>query len=541
MKKFSKIVIIFSFFFLVCFSSCKREKEAAKVIRADCGKYGTIYQIVPYSFSDSDGDGIGDLKGITEKLDYIYSLGFTGVWLTPVHPSPSYHKYDVTDYLAIDRQFGTLDDYKEMVEKSHSLSMTVLLDLVFNHTSNSHSWFIQSAKSQKENDRNGRYYNYYNWSESKKPNYELDSVSGKYYECRFWGGMPDLNLQLVLDDPVPRYDEVTGKSLNLSADLYDIMKFWLVDYGVDGFRLDACTSYFSSTADTVRFLSWLNEKAKEIKPDCYLVGEGSWGVSPASNRQYYESGVDSFFNFDDALATGSIARVGNTQDATLLSIGISGNLSNCAQGLPAPFVVNHDLPGRLIGSSGGRESERLKFTYAIEAMYTGCIFHYYGDEIGMTVAPGSKADEDKRLPLFWGDKYTCKPVSGSREVTEKDAYPFGSVKKLLKEKDSSINFIAECNRIRNLYPAIMKGQIVQIFASEDKTFSANIKSYEEEKVLILVNASHTESYTYDYSSTDFYRLSGKLAAVSGTSIRQVKGEARKIIMPPLSVCVIAEQ
>ena len=145
------------------------------------------YEIFIYSFADSDGDRIGDFKGATEKLDYVRDLGFTGIWLMPIMPSPSYHKYDVSDYYDIDPQYGTLDDFKAFLARAHELDIKVTIDLVVNHTSNLHPWF-QSSKTGADSP----YRDYYNWQDKGGSGYE--KIGDSYYECRFVSTMPDLNL-----------------------------------------------------------------------------------------------------------------------------------------------------------------------------------------------------------------------------------------------------------------------------------------------------------------------------------------------------------
>ncbi|MCD8195472.1 MAG: hypothetical protein LUD22_04175 [Coprobacillus sp.] len=549
----------------ICLTSCSSSKPGSipevEQEKVDMGKYNTIYQIFPYSFADSNRDGIGDLKGIYDKLDYIADMGFTGIWITPVHESTTYHKYDVIDYYSIDSDFGTLDDYKALVDKAHDLGMIVIMDLVFNHTSNQNEWFKQSRTAQGKGDTSSQYYYYYNWYEEipsgrSSNDFSYDSTAKKYYECPFWSGMPDLNWDYVFDQNFEAH-LADGSPANLATELTDIMEFWLIDYGVDGFRLDATTSYYgNSNADTndVKVLSWINEKAKAIKPDCYIVGEGSWGTSAYSNSSFYTSGIDSFFNFADAYSTGNIAKIFNQQNATTFADSINQDLTGASytytdsegnqvteQYVPAPFITNHDTTGRLVGASRGRENiDYLKFTYALESMWTGCIYHYYGDEIGMTVISPQDTDENKRIPLEWGDKYTCKPVSGTSEYSSSEAYPFGSVKKVMKSKDNSIDFISKCNKVRNAHPAITQGSAEMIYSSSDKTFSANIKTCDSEQVLVLINASWTSDYTYDYSESGFSTVVGQLAASSGTYIRQDDPNISELVLPPLSICVLAK-
>lgn len=235
---------------LLLLSACgERRREAEENVIDD--KYRNWYEVFVYSYYDSDGDRIGDLAGLAEKLDYIASLGMNGIWLMPIMPSPSYHKYDVTDYYGIDPQYGTLEDFSALLDKAHSLGIDVIIDLVVNHTSSEHPWFL-SAKA----DVNSEYREYYNWSDEPRDGYA--KAGGSWYECRFVNTMPDLNLD----------------SEAVRAEIERILRFWLEDVGVDGFRLDAVTSYYTGERErNIDFLSWLGDTARAISPDCYIVGE----------------------------------------------------------------------------------------------------------------------------------------------------------------------------------------------------------------------------------------------------------------------------
>ncbi len=494
------------------------------------GKYGTYYQIFPYSYADSNGDGIGDIPGITAKLDYIHDLGFNGIWLTPVHPSTSYHKYNVDDYFDIDPDFGTLDDYKEMVDKAHDLGMTVILDLVLNHSGRNNPWFKESAQAHVSGNTSNQYYNYYNWSTSYQTGYSSYNNSW-YYEARFDSNMPDLNVDSVVQDP----------SCDLAKDLTEVMRYWLIDYDVDGFRLDAVTSFYGYSdagADDAEFLKWINDTAKSIKPDCYIVAEGAWDRTSA-NTVLLQSGIDSCFNFDFKGTEGYIGKAVNQQNATYFQTGYNNSMSGLPEGcIPAPFICNHDNPsGRLVGATQARTApQRLKFGYGLLAMSTGCIFNYYGDEIGMA-APTPSKDEDLRIPMWWGDKYTCTPVNGSSEIDEETVYPYGTVKSLLKNKNSSLAYVAKANEVRNTHLAIPRGDCTTVY-SNTNAFQACEKTYQDDSVLLLINASTYEYITYDYSNYAGYTtIDAEL--VSDTSYK-VSSTSTSVTVPPESIIIMTK-
>ncbi len=502
------------------------------------GKYGTYYEIFPYSYADSNNDGIGDIPGITAKLDYIHDLGFNGIWLTPVHPSTTYHKYNVDDYFDIDPDFGTLEDYKEMVDKAHDLGMTVILDLVVNHSGRNNPWFTESAQAHAKGDTSNQYYNYYNWSTTYPGTGWNAYNSNWYYECEFDNSMPDLNLQWVLDDP----------NCYLAQDLTEVMRFWLEEYDVDGFRLDAVTTYFgNSNVDNsdAAVLKWINDTAKSIKPDCYIVAEGAWSGT-SSNLTLLESGIDSCFNFDFKGTEGYIGTTVNTQNATNFQKAYDNSMPKNSDGtsklhegyLPAPFVCNHDSPsGRLVGATQGRNApQRLKFGYGLLAMSTGCIFNYYGDEIGMA-CKNSSTDEDLRIPMNWGDKYTCEKVSGASDYEDIDVYPYGTVKSLLKDDNSSLAYVAHANQVRNTHLAIPCGDCTTVY-SDGNPFQGFEKTYGDDSVLLLVNASLTESYEYVIGSVEGYIVIDD--ALICDSQYELTATDSSVIVPPESIVIMVK-
>lgn len=527
---------------LLSFSACSFGAKG-DILNAEVGKttdnMRTYYEIFPYSFADSNGDGVGDLQGIIDKLDYVEAMNFDGLWLTPVHKSTTYHKYDVVDYMSIDPQFGTLDDYDNLVTACHERGMTILLDLVFNHTSSSHEWFEKCAAAHIRDDQDpnssiGKYYNYYRFEkleegEQLKAGWAFYANTRWAYECQFWSGMPDLNLQNVLDEPEG----------SLATDLKEIMRFWLVDHNVDGFRLDATSEYF--TADSTRntqFLTWLNETAKEIKPGCYIVGEGTWG-NKAENQRYQASGVESFFSFQHSQGGGNLSFSVRQEKAAYLYLIDEENVQYAGGGIPATFLANHDT-GRAYGSTqAANDLNNLKMAYGLMAMCYGTVYHYYGDEVGMTVLSRSGSDsykdEDKRQPMPWGDSYQCRPVTGSTSGEDSAKYPLGTVAQQLEQSDSVIAYITQANAIRRAFPQIARNEAKNVYINENRTVCIVSKGEGNEKIYIVMNASHDYSETYDLSLLGNVELA---ATLSTGEIPSVKGNT--LTIPAQSFAILTE-
>ena len=438
-------------------------------------KYRTYYEIFPYSFYDSNGDGIGDIKGVTSKLDYLNDgdtktttdLGVEGIWLMPIMPSPSYHKYNVADYKNIDEAYGTLDDFKEMLTEAHKRNINVIIDFVINHTSRQHEWYQKAIEELKAGKTDG-YVQYYHFKENNdEKGWNKAGVGDWYYECEFDADMPDLNL--------------TNEKVR--SELEDIVKFWL-DMGVDGFRLDAVKYYESTgTADSVSDLKWLYDYAKSVKDDVYMVGE-CWDASGIIS-DFYKSGADSFFNFDMQGATGRVNSALNREDALSYVQALEDwqktiKASN-PNAIDAPFISNHDT-ARSAGFLTTLTSRKM--AAAMYILAPGNSFVYYGEEIGMT---GSSSDPDKRTGMYWSstDKtgYVEKiPGSANKDVPEK------SVEEQLKDDNSLLSFYKRVIALKNQNPEIARGDVTAVDLG-NKAVSGYVSSYNDSKVMVIYNVS----------------------------------------------------
>jgi alpha-amylase len=381
--------------------------------------HAVFYEIFVQSFADSNGDGIGDINGMATKLDYLQELGITAVWLMPISPSPSYHKYDVTDYYSVHPDYGTLDDFKNFVHQAHARGIKVIIDFVINHTSSQHPWFLNARTGI-----HAKYRDYYIWAgkenvveqiEKTEISADSDNIrqwhpinaedpSAQYYYGFFNSDMPDLNH----DNPAVRNE------------VYAIGKFWLSEVGVDGFRMDAAKHIFPNdrAADTHAFWKAFKAKMQSVKPDVYLIGE-VW--CDARSAAPYAAGFSSLFNFD--LAQSILESVDKRQQKAAAVVGNSYKISDGqrlvdiinesfpwfkAQNkhfLEASFLSNHDQ--NRTGSVLGGKTDKIRLAACILFTLPGIPFIYYGEELGML---GMKPDEHIREPMLWDEmeRDTCR-------------------------------------------------------------------------------------------------------------------------------------
>jgi glycosidase len=403
-----------------------------------------FYQIFVGSFRDSDGDGLGDLRGITEKLDYLKDLGVNGIWLTPINPSPTYHKYDVLDYYAIDPGFGTMEDFEELIAEAGKRGISIILDLVINHTSSQHPWFL-AALEELENGSEPHYQLFYNFVDSRLGDGYYPAPGGLFYEAHFWSEMPDLNMD----------------NEELRDIIADIARFWL-EKGAAGFRLDAAMHIYSgSQAKNLAFWTWFSDMCREIREDVFLVGE-VW-----SNEQeilpYFTTGL-SLFNFPFSGHSGTIS--------SAISSGGGGGLSSSIErwdheirsrspdGVNCLFLSNHDT-----GRSAGFISDpnKRKLAAAIYLMIPGSPFIYYGEEIGMT---GSGIDENKRTGMVWSLTDPAGIPDNPAAATN-DRLPAAGVAEQLADPDSLLNYYRAVLALKAGYPDILDGEVTQIAVEED--------------------------------------------------------------------------
>ncbi len=408
-----------------------------------------FYEIFVGSFSDSDGDGIGDLRGIINRMDYLNdgdpasgkSLGVEGIWLTPVFSSPTYHKYDVTDYYTIDPSFGTMDDLKELIDLCHERDVKLILDMPLNHTGNQCRWYRNFVNAHLMHNPDHAFYDFYTWldADEKSPaGRHFDTVpnAGIKVETNFSSSMPELN-----------YDNDQVRQAVL-----DVARFYL-EMGVDGFRFDAAKYLYLGEHDrNVEFWSWYIGGLKKTNPDVYTVAE-VWDGDGVIERYLP---VFNCFHFSASQAEGVIAAAAKGGDVSKFTVATQQYIDSIhavnPEAMNIYFIANHDTDraaGYLTMASG-----RMHMAANLYLLSPGSPFIYYGEEIGLRGSRGGEnTDANRRLAMLWGDGDTVKDPVGST-YTKQTPY---SVKDLLEMKGSLVNHYKQVLMVRKANPEIARG------------------------------------------------------------------------------------
>ncbi|MBE6142303.1 MAG: hypothetical protein E7175_05680 [Erysipelotrichaceae bacterium] len=411
------------------------------------------YEIFVRSFYDTNNDGTGDIKGVTAKLPYLADLGIKTLWLMPIHPSPTYHGYDVKDYYAVNPDYGTLADFDELVSEANKLNIDIMLDMVFNHSSTQIPWFNKSYEDYKaKKSGTDSKADWYNWSTSSKSGYS--KYKDLYYEARFDSSMPDLNFD----------------SASMRKEIEKIFSFWIKDHGIKGFRLDAVLYYYYGNADkNAEVLTWMEKVGKDNNKDFYMVGE-AW-TDNSTTLEYYKSKCDSFFKFKSSLdgkANDAMMNIIRSSSA-IVPYDANGKWAKAIQkyeasvkennpdGYSSYFLSNHDMDR--CGDS--LEECFMKSAASLYGLMPGTSFMYYGEEIylkGKRVTdPDDMSDARRRLPMIWSksDKTgECKfPEKGREDLDDNEQVEEGA-NDLMKVGYSLPNHFKKVINVRNKYPFI---------------------------------------------------------------------------------------
>lgn len=445
-----------------------------------------FYQIFVRSFADSSQgplacDGIGDLQGIIENLDYLAALGVGGIWLTPIMESPSYHGYDTTNYYRVNPEFGTNADVKKLVAAAHQKGIRVIIDLVLNHGSIADPRFTQAV------DANSPYRDWYTWSSDIPAGaagpwgQEIWHFGGKsqgkeqHYYGLFWSGMPDWNY----------------RNPKVTQEMHKVAEFWLKEMGVDGFRMDAIRYLFENgneLQDQPETHAWLKDfkaKVKDWKSDALTVGE-VWATTTIV-ADYQDDELSLTFQFD--LAKAILDGVMNGSASTI-QFGLEDSWKSFKANQFASFLTNHDIE-RVINQLQGR-LDKAKLAASVLLTGPGVPFVYYGEEIGL---PGLKPDELLRTPMPWtGGQYGgFSSVKPWQPLTK--GFEQRNVKAQWQDPQSLLSHYRQLIALRNQHPALQYGDLVLLDSGNDAVL-AFARVTANSRVLVLLNL--TDKAVTDY-------------------------------------------
>lgn len=446
--------------------------------------YRVFYQIFVGSFSDSNGDGIGDIRGIINRMDYLNdgdinsgkSLGVQGLWLSPIFLSPSYHGYDVQDYYKVDPSYGTEEDLKELLALCHERNVKVIIDLPINHTSNKNEWFVQFKEAVAQGDIDNKYYFYYTSVTAKERKagitYQPIPNSNRYFECNFSSDMPELN-----------FDDT-----NVFNECVNIARYWL-ELGVDGFRFDAVKYiYFGDNTRSIAFWSKYMKELKAIKSDIYVVGEDWSGEGEILD---YTEALDCF-DFGTSGTDGIISQAAKNGNVTSYVKYVASHLNRMklknVDAIWKPFISNHDMDR----SAGYLFVSQYQAHMAANLLLltSGSPFIYYGEEIGLRGSRGSEnTDANRRLAMLWGDGDTVRDPQGATYEASKQIN--GTVASQLENENSLYNYYCRLIAIRNKYPAIARGEYTAL-TYDNRSFGGFLVTYGGEQIGIFHNVTGEE-------------------------------------------------
>lgn len=502
---------------------------------ASTDKYRNFYQIFVHSFADSDGDEVGDLQGIIDHLDYLNDgdpnsgddLGIDGIWLTPIMPSSSYHKYDVENYYDIDPAFGTLETFDTLVEECHKRGINLIMDLVLNHISVRNPLFTNACLEVAEGklDGDAEYFEIHEASYFNS-NTQVLVLGGDYAcEANFSLEMPEWNLN----------------SEKTREEFKNIAKFWL-DRGVDGFRLDACKFYTNVGTKGSEFLEWFVNACREIKDDVYIVGE-TWS-DDSDIKELYSSGIDSQFAFKFSDSSGLINEMINTQKGFSLVSKVANYEKKMRESNPdlinAMFLSNHDQM-RIGNSLYSHGIDYEKFAASVYMLFPGNSFTYYGEEIG-TQAPSSTGDANYRTAMDFDDDNLNKIKLDAigRLGEDYDTPPHGGVKQQLGDKNSLLNFYRRVIKVKLENPEIARGEITGVEKFDDHTeIGAFYTEYNDSKLMIIHNFSFDTAITLDITD-EMISKPGIVAELIGVDGEKVSFSDGKLTIPHHSTVILKE-
>ncbi|MGA3093179.1 MAG: alpha-glucosidase [Terriglobales bacterium] len=523
-------------------------------------QHAVFYEIYPRSFADSDNSGMGDLNGISSKMDYLHQLGVDAIWITPCFPSPQVDfGYDVSDYENIDPVYGTLKDFDRMVENARNHNVRIILDFVINHTSDQHQWFLDSKSS-----RTAAHRDWYIWRDGKGPNqppnnwisifghsaWKFDPATSQYYYHAFYAEQPDLN----------------WRNPAVEKAMFDVTRWWY-KRGVSGFRLDAVdtlyedvnlhdnpilpgTNAYGDANEENKYNAKLPEmhttltKLRQVadESDAVLIGE-TWTKNIDELKQYYgghgkelQLPMDFLFTKVDKLSPDEFRRQ------------IAG--VDQAGGWPVYLLSNHDIPRAYNRYGDGQHNDEIaKLMAGLYLTLRGTPILYYGEELGMENNdpkrqedvkdpigkigwPQEKGRDGERTPMQWNDSENAGFSTVTPWLPVPPSYKTHNVASEDKDPDSILNFYRHLLALRHTEPALLDGEYIALNESDPNVISY-LRRYKNEAVLVVLNMSSTaQTVKFDLAAQGFAKAKSETLL---TTLKPAPSGTEHILLPPFGV------
>ena len=523
-------------------------------------QHAVFYEIYPRSFADSNGDGVGDLKGITSKLDYLQGLGVDAIWITPCFPSPQVDfGYDVSDYENIDPMYGTLADFDMLAREAKKRNIHIILDLVVNHTSDQHKWFLDSKSS-----RTSEHREWYIWRDGKGPGeppnnwvstfggsaWKLDPATGQYYYHFFYPEQPDLN----------------WRNPAVKEAMFDVTRWWY-KRGVSGFRLDAVdtlfedpelhdnpidrtgTNAFGDPFEENKYntkLPEVHDVLQELRKianeyDAVLIGE-TWTADVNELNRYYGEGhnelqlpMDFLFTMVNKLSPAEFRK----QIAEV----------NAAAGWPTFVISNHDIVRSYDRYGDGKHNDQIaKLMAALYLTLRGTPILYYGEEIGMKTTPPTRVEDvrdpigrrgwpkekgrdGERTPMQWDSSKNAGFTTGTPWLPVPPTYKTHNVAAESKDQDSVLQFYRQVLKLRHTNQALLYGTYVAVNENDPNVLSY-LRVYKGRRVVVALNMSGLPQKVALPSKSAGFSSARSLISTGVPSPR-----AGRLVLPPYGVFI----
>jgi alpha-glucosidase len=526
-------------------------------------QHAVFYEIYPRSFADTNNDGIGDLNGITSKLDYLRDLGVDAIWVTPCFPSPQVDfGYDVSDYEAIDPMYGTMKDFDRLVAEGKKRNVRVILDFVVNHTSDQHKWF-QDSKSSKTSEHR----NWFIWRDGKGPGqppnnwlstfglsaWKLDSKTNQYYYHYFYPEQPDLN----------------WRNPAVEKAMLDVTRFWY-KRGVSGFRLDAVDTLFEDPKltdnpvlpGTDKFgRPNMDEKYDKKLPEVHdvmrklrgaadeygsvLIGE-TWTSNVSELKDYYGANNDELQLPMDLMMTGFRRLHADEYRKHIGAVNAAGHW-------PVYVITNHDIVRSYTRYADGAHNDDIaKMMAALYLTLRGTAIMYYGEEIGMENNdpkskdevqdpigklgwPLEKGRDGERTPMQWTDGQNAGFSKAKPWLPVPPSAKTHNVASEMKDQNSVLSFYRQLLALRHNEPALLEGDYLAL-NEKDSNVLSYVRRYKEEAILVVLNMSGTDQKVeVDLSPLGF--AAPKLSVLLTSFHKPLPGMAAELSMEPCSAFI----